>query len=55
MARAFGLELLADNYPEDIARAASFAKSLAESLPRDIVPAEEPAHVFRGTRPEATS
>ncbi len=47
LARAFGLDRLADGYPDDIANAANFAKSLAESLPRDLNAADEPAHVFR--------
>ena len=53
MARAFGLDRLADDYPDDVVRAATFAKSLAESLPRDLRAAEEPAHVFRADSPRA--
>ena len=55
MARAFGLDKLANSYPEDIERAAVFAKSLAERLPHALVAAEEPANVFRSTKPELKS
>ncbi len=57
LARAFGLDRLADDYPDDIARAATFAKSLAESLPRNLSAADEPAHVFRagGLKPDPGS
>jgi len=51
MARAFGLDRLADRFPDDVQRAAAFAKSLAEQLPRDLNPAEEPSHVFRAAIP----
>jgi hypothetical protein len=53
LARALGLDRLANDYPDDVARAAAFAKSLAESLPRDLSAAEEPAHVFRADIPGA--
>lgn len=55
LARAFGLDRLADAYPDDVLRAATFAKSLAESLPRDLKPAEEPAHVFRNDAPKSVA
>ncbi len=47
MARAIGLDRLVDAYPDDVARAFAFAKSLTDRLPRDLAPAEEPAHVYR--------
>lgn len=50
VARAFGLDRLADDFPEDIERAAQFARSLAEQLPRDLTAADEPAHVFRADK-----
>ena len=46
-ARAFGLDRLADAYPDEVVEAAAFARLLAEKLPRDLAPAEEPAHVYR--------
>ncbi|GEM_PF-2283420 len=52
MARAFGLDRLAENFPEDIEHSATFSKSLADGLPSDLTPAEEPAHVFRCTQPD---
>ncbi len=42
-----GLDKMAEQFPDDVARAFEFAKSLAERLPRDIAPTDEPAHVFR--------
>jgi hypothetical protein len=51
MARAFGLDRMAERFPDEIERAAEFAKSLADQLPRNLTPADEPAHVFRPTRP----
>jgi len=46
-ARQFGLRRLADDYPDEVKEAAAFARLLAERLPRDLAPAEEPAHVYR--------
>ncbi len=46
-AREFGLHRLADDYPDEVAEAVAFARSLADQLPRDLAPAEEPAHVYR--------
>ncbi len=49
-ARNAGLSKMAKQFPDDVARAFEFAKSLAERLPRDIAPADEPAHVYRAGR-----
>lgn len=46
-ARDFGLHRLADGYPDEIREAAAFARLLAQKLPRDLAPNEEPAHVYR--------
>jgi hypothetical protein len=46
-ARNAGLIKMADQFPDDVARAFEFAKSLAERMPRDIAPSDEPAHVYR--------
>jgi hypothetical protein len=53
LARAFGLDRLADRFPDDVERAAAFAKSLAERLPKDLTAADEPAHVFRAREGDA--
>lgn len=46
-ARAAGLERMATQFPDDVARAFAFARSLRARMPRDIAPADEPAHVYR--------
>ncbi|NKB55200.1 MAG: hypothetical protein GKS00_02590 [Alphaproteobacteria bacterium] len=46
-ARNAGLAKMTEQFPDDVARAFEFAKSLAERMPRDIAPADEPAHVYR--------
>lgn len=46
-AASAGLSKMAEQFPDDVARAFDFAKSLTERLPRDIAPADEPAHVYR--------
>lgn len=51
-ARSAGLEKMAAQFPDDVARAFEFAKTLAERLPRDIAPTDEPAHVYRAGESE---
>jgi len=46
-ARAVGLDRMADQYPDDVARAYNFAKSLRSRMTIDVAPADEPAHVYR--------
>lgn len=46
-ARSIGLEKMSAQFPDDVARAFEFAKTLADRLPRDIAPTDEPAHVYR--------
>ena len=46
-ARAAGLGRMADRYPDDVARAFTFAQSLRSRLTIDVAPADEPAHVYR--------
>jgi len=46
-ARSAGLERMTERFPDDVKRAYEFARSLSRRLPRDIGPADEPAHVYR--------
>ena len=47
MARALGLEIAAEKYPDDVIAAARLALDVAGKLRRDIDPRAEPAHVYR--------
>ena len=47
LAREAGLEAYLAKFPDQLAEALRRAKKLAEHLPRDLVAAEESAHVFK--------
>lgn len=47
LARAAGLARYLERYPKALKAALENAQGLAARLPRDIAPAEEPAHVYR--------
>ena len=49
-AREIGLGIAVDLFADDVLAAVATAVSIAASLPRDIDPRAEPAHVFRPTR-----
>lgn len=46
-ARTIGLDRMAEKYPDDVARAFEFAKSLTKRMTIDVAPSDEPAHVYR--------
>jgi hypothetical protein len=45
-ARAAGLDRYLNENPEQLRAALRSAADLAKRLPKDLLPAEEPAHVF---------
>ena len=46
-ARAAGLTRYSDDHPEQVAAALKAAADLARRLPKDLLPADEPAHTLR--------
>ena len=49
-ARAFGLDRLNDEHLEQFERATTGMERHLKRLPRDMSPAQEPAHVYRAKR-----
>jgi|LNFM01.1.fsa_nt_gb hypothetical protein len=47
LARRAGLERYLADHPEQLRAALASASALRDRLPRDLSPAEEPAHVYR--------
>ena len=48
-ARDVGLDRMAEQFPDDVARAYTFAKNLRSRMTIDVEPADEPAHVYRAS------
>ncbi|MGE3914438.1 MAG: hypothetical protein AB7F78_01965 [Hyphomicrobiaceae bacterium] len=54
LARAAGLDKFQAAYPDQLKSALQSASALARRLPKDLAPAEEPAHALRlASRTEA--
>lgn len=55
MARAAGLVRYVEAHPEQVGAALKAAADLARRLPKDLAPADEPAHVLRLPQAEGRS
>lgn len=51
-AKAAGLKRMLDDHAQQLKTALVGAKAIADRLPRDLAPEDEPAHVYRISSPK---